>query len=62
VVGGYLTYGTFTQTGLVLVQDLKWFGRASQKLTVLHYDKVAAGATVAQAVAWVWVLWRARHW
>ena len=38
VVGGYLTYGTFTQTGLggwVLAQELEWFGSASQKLTVL---------------------------
>lgn len=38
LVGGYLTYGTFTQTGLggwVLAQELEWFGRASQKLTVL---------------------------
>jgi len=38
LVGGYLTYGTFTQTGLggwVLAQELEWFGSASQKLTVL---------------------------
>lgn len=38
VVGGYLTYGTFTQTGLggwVLAQELEWFGSASQQLTVL---------------------------
>ncbi|RZK54788.1 MAG: hypothetical protein EOO59_11130 [Hymenobacter sp.] len=38
MVGGYLTYGTFTQTGLggwVLAQELEWFGSASQKLTVL---------------------------
>jgi sorbitol-specific phosphotransferase system component IIBC len=38
LVGGYLVYGTFTQTGLggwVLAQELEWFGSASQKLTVL---------------------------
>lgn len=38
VVGGYLTYGTFTQTGLggwVLAQQLEWFGSASLKLAVL---------------------------
>ena len=38
LVGSYLTYGTFTQTGLggwVLAQELEWFGSASQKLTVL---------------------------
>jgi hypothetical protein len=38
LVGGYLTYGTFTQTGLggwVLAQELEWFGSASQRLTVL---------------------------
>lgn len=32
VVGGYLTYGTFTQTGLggwVLAQQLEWFSSAS---------------------------------
>jgi len=38
LVGGYLTYGTFQQTGLggwVLAQELEWFGSASLKLTVL---------------------------
>lgn len=44
VVGGYLLYGTFTQTGpggWVLAQELEWFGSASLKLTVLLLLAVA---------------------
>lgn len=38
LVGGYLLYSTFTQTGLggwLLAQELEWFGSASLKLTIL---------------------------